>query len=87
MPPVKVSLNIKDQDDGEHLRLIVAAVIKPDETFEASLALYYLFFSVFYLLYYVCMYDARTHVPPLFPLLLSRPLQRLGRTVDPMWKR
>lgn len=43
MLPVKVSLNIKDEDDGEHLRLIVAAVIKPDATFEASPALCYLF--------------------------------------------
>ncbi len=42
MLPVKVSLNIKDEHDGEHLRLIVVAVIKLDLTFEASVALCYL---------------------------------------------
>ena len=29
MLPVKVSLNIKEEHDGEHLRLIVAADMKP----------------------------------------------------------
>lgn len=41
MLSVRVSLNIKDQHDGGHLRLMEVAVIKPDETFEAGVALCY----------------------------------------------
>ncbi len=57
MLTVRVSLNIKDQHDGEHLRLIMVAVIKLDETFEATVALCYLFvllFSCGMLFVYVC---------------------------------
>lgn len=59
MLPVKVSLNIKDEQDGEHLRLIVVAVIKP-----GAVALCYLFvlsFSCFMSFMY-----ARTCVCPYF---------------------
>lgn len=59
MLPVKVSLNIKEEHDGEHLRLMVVAVINADETFEASVALCYLFvlsFPCLLCMYVLCVY-------------------------------
>lgn len=43
MLPVKLSLNIKDEYDGEHLRRIVVPVLKRDKIFEASVTLISLF--------------------------------------------
>lgn len=43
MLPVRLSLNIKDESDGEHLRLIVVPVLKRDKIFEASVTLIDLF--------------------------------------------
>lgn len=54
MLPVNFSLNIKDKHNGEHLRLIMVAVIKLDETFEDSVALCYLFVFVI-CLFFVCV--------------------------------
>lgn len=55
MLPVKVSLNIKEEHDGEHLRLIVAAVMKPDEISEAGVTLCYSFVLSSSCFYVVCV--------------------------------
>lgn len=55
MLPVKLSLNIKDEHDGEHLRQIVVPVLKRDKVFEASVTLICLFCH-FLVLCCLCMY-------------------------------
>lgn len=68
MLPVKVSLNMKEEHDGEHLRLMVS-VINVDQTFEASVALCYLFVLIF-LSFCVCMYFVYMFMLLLCSLLL-----------------
>lgn len=71
MLPVKVSLNIKEEHDVEHLRLMVVAVIKLGETFEASVTLCYLFVrSCPCFMLCVCVCTVCVHVFVLTPFLL-----------------
>lgn len=63
MVPVKVSLNIKDAHNREHLRLIVVAVMNVDETFEANVALCYLCVLSFLCFFCcLCMYVLRVYM-------------------------
>lgn len=65
--------NIKDKHSGEHLRLIVVAGIKLEETFEASFALY-LFCHLLVFAVCICMYYLCTCVPPYFVFCSLLPL-------------
>lgn len=69
--PVQVSLNIKEEHDGEHLRLTAVAATNIEDTIEGSVALCYSFVLSFHCLlwmYVHCVYVRLFFLCSLFPI-------------------